>query len=339
MNILFAFPLALLLGLTGTPGAYADPGHHHDAAPFAAADSPRRLSDGSVFLPKPTQRQIDVRTQPVARAELPITVELAGRIVMDPNAGGVVQALVGGRLAPGPKGLPYPGQTVKKGELLAYVRPEADGDGRSLAASRLQRLRALSDTVPRKTIEAAEAAVASERLTAPVGGVIASARAVSGQVVAPGEALFEVVDPRRVLVEALAYDLALAGDVDAAYLAAGDVRLPLKPLGAARSLRDQALPLVFRGEGAGFAALAIGQSVRVFVQRRARVSGLRVPAAALARNPANQTVVWVKLEPERFAPRPVTVEPLDGVSVAVTSGLQPGDRVAVQGVPLINAIR
>ncbi len=339
MNILFAFPLAFLFGLTGAPGAYAAPGHDHDAAPFAAADSPRRLPDGSVFLPKPTQRQIGVRTQPVARADLSITVELAGRIVMDPNAGGTVQALVGGRLAPGPKGLPYPGQTVKKGELLAYVRPEAGGDGRSLAASRLERLRALADTVPRKTIEAAEAAVASERLTAPVGGAIASTRAVSGQVVAPGETLFEVVDPHRVLVEALAYDLTLAGDVGTAFLAIGDARLPPNPPGAAHSLRDQVLSLFFRGKGAQFAALAVGQPVRVFAQRRARISGLQVPAAALARDPANQTVVWIKLEPERFAPRPVSIEPLDGVSVAVVAGLKPGDRVVVRGVPLINAIR
>jgi cobalt-zinc-cadmium efflux system membrane fusion protein len=49
--------------------------------------------------------------------------------------------------------------------------------------------------------------------------------------------------------------------------------------------------------------------------------------------------VWVKTAPERFEPRTVTVEPLDGVSIAVTSGLKAGDRVATQGATLINQVR
>ena len=67
------------------------------------------------------------------------------------------------------------------------------------------------------------------------------------------------------------------------------------------------------------AALAVGQPVRVFVQTRSTVPGIRVPAAALMKNPANQTIVWVKTAPERFEPRTVTTEPLDGAHVAVTS--------------------
>jgi hypothetical protein len=64
-----------------------------------------------------------------------------------------------------------------------------------------------------------------------------------------------------------------------------------------------------------------------------------VPAAALMRNPANQTIVWVKTAPERFEPRTVTFEPLDGASVAVTSGLRSGDRVVVRAANLVNQVR
>ena len=64
-----------------------------------------------------------------------------------------------------------------------------------------------------------------------------------------------------------------------------------------------------------------------------------VPVSSLMKNPANQTIVWVKTAPERFEPRTVTVEPLDGVNVAVTSGLKAGDRVATQGATLINQVR
>ena len=57
------------------------------------------------------------------------------------------------------------------------------------------------------------------------------------------------------------------------------------------------------------------------------------------KNPSNQTIVWVKAAPERYEPRTVTTEPLDGVNVVVTSGLQAGDRVATQGATLINQVR
>jgi membrane fusion protein, heavy metal efflux system len=78
--------------------------------------------------------------------------------------------------------------------------------------------------------------------------------------------------------------------------------------------------------------------VKVFVQSKSMVKGVAVPSAALMKNPANQTIVWVKSAPERFEPRVVTAEPLDGVNVAVTTGLKSGDRVATQGATLINQV-
>ncbi len=79
--------------------------------------------------------------------------------------------------------------------------------------------------------------------------------------------------------------------------------------------------------------------MRVFVQTKDKVKGIAVPVASLMKNPANQTVVWVKTAAERFEPRTVTTQALDGVNVAVTSGLKPGDRVATQGATLINQVR
>jgi multidrug efflux pump subunit AcrA (membrane-fusion protein) len=176
-------------------------------------------------------------------------------------------------------------------------------------------------------------------LQAPVSGVIAAAHAVAGQVVEAREKLFEVVDPRRLHIEALAHDPALPAQVAGATMAVGGHTLPLQFLGAARSLREQALPLRFRAQGAALAGLAVGQRVQVQVQTRDTVQGLRVPVSALVKNPANQTVVWVKLAPERFEPRSVSTEPLDGTQVVVTAGLKAGDRVAVAAATLINQVR
>ena len=366
--------LALLLAtvLSAPLPALAGPGHDHgDAPPAPTGNGPSRQPDGSVFLPKPAQRQLGVRTLVTATGQHAKAFELAGTVVMDPNAGGKVQAVLAGRLEAGPKGLPGVGQVVRKGEVLAYVVPTAGAIERSnqlaqqaelraardLAARRVERLTELADTVPRKDIEAAESELHSltqrlgavgaglatrDALVAPVSGVIASANAVAGQVVDARELVFEVVDPSRMRIEALAYDPAQAQSVAGATLAVGGQRVPLRFVGAARSLRDQAQPLQFAGDSSvlgTLAHLAIGQPVRVFVQSTDKVDGVQVPAAALLRNPANQTIVWVKESPERFAPRVVTAVPLDGTSVAITSGLQPGDRVATQGATLINQVR
>ena len=366
--------LALLLAtvLSAPLPALAGPGHDHgDAPPAPTGNGPSRQPDGSVFLPKPAQRQLGVRTLVAATGQHAKAFELAGTVVMDPNAGGKVQAVLAGRLEAGPKGLPGVGQVVRKGEVLAYVVPTAGAIERSnqlaqqaelraardLAARRVERLTELADTVPRKDIEAAESELHSltqrlgavgaglatrDALVAPVSGVIASANAVAGQVVDARELVFEVVDPSRLRIEALAYDPAQAQSVAGATLAVGGQRVPLRFVGAARSLRDQAQPLQFAGDSSvlgTLAHLAIGQPVRVFVQSTDKVDGVQVPAAALLRNPANQTIVWVKESPERFAPRVVTAVPLDGTSVAVTSGLKPGDRVATQGATLINQVR
>ncbi|MDA7414901.1 efflux RND transporter periplasmic adaptor subunit [Xenophilus arseniciresistens] len=349
--------------------AFAGPGHDHGDAPAAASSNgPQRLPDGSVFLPKPAQRQLGVRTVLAERGQHPRSIELDGRVVMDPQSGGRVQALVAGRVQAGPRGLPEPGQAVRKGEVLAWVQPAAPPLERAsqaaqlaelraaqqLAEKRVARLRALSDTIPRKDIEAAESEAASAReraqaigaglsgrdpLVAPVSGVLASSAVVAGQVVDARETLFEIVDPQRLRIEALAYDPALPADIAGASVAVGGTRVPLRFIGAARSLREQALPLSFGAQADALASLAVGQPLRVQVHSRSTVEAIAVPQSAVMKNAANQAIVWVKTQPEHFAPRPVTVAPLDGVRVAVTSGLQPGERVATQGAALINQVR
>lgn len=368
---LTAASVGLLMAFAGETPVQAGEGHDHGEASAPAAsrsNGPQRQPDGSVFLPKPAQRQLGVRTWVAQTAELPRTVELGAKVLMDPNAGGQVQALNAGRIEPGPRGLPNAGQPVRKGEVLAYLVPSASPIERANQTAQLAELRAakaltdkrlaraneLSDTVPRKDIEALESEARSlaqrikavrgglssrEALTAPASGVIASAHGVAGQVVDARELLFEIVNPLRLRIEALSFQADLASNIGQATMALGERRVPLTFIGASRRLREQALPLTFQAQGAALEQLAVGQPVRVFVQTQNKVQGIAVPVASLMKNPANQTIVWVKTAPERFEPRAVTIEPLDGVQVAVTSGLVPGERVATQGASLINQVR
>ena len=352
------------------PGAHGPNGEHLDAPTAVNASGLMRLPDGSVNVPMLAQRRLGIRTQLTPETQAAATIELSGRVVVDPNASGRVQAIHGGRIEAAPRGLLAAGQTVRQGEVLAYVAHHAEPyalanqqaqlaelrSGRELAAQRVQRLQSLEGTVPRKEIEAARAELQSlsareksigaslaarEALLAPVSGVIARADATKGQVVEAREVLFEVIDPARVLVEATTADSGLPARTGTAHLQ-GVPGVNLQLIGAARSLRDGVLPMTFRAvpEQSGKALpLAVGQPVTVVASLTEQVKGFVLPAQAVVRNSANEPVVWIKSGAERYIPQPVQYRSLDAATVVVTQGLGADNRVVVQGAPLIAQIR
>ena len=363
--------LAAALAAPAFAGPGHDGGHDHDETPVVTnPDAPKRLPDGSVFLPKLSQRQLDVRTVIAEPQSLPRTWQWVGKVVMDPNAGGKVQPTIEGRVEAGPRGLPVLGQAVRKGEVLAHVRASANPIERASQQAQAAELRASLDTakkqlarllelegsVPRKEIEAAQTEVRSqgerlaavagslntaEALVAPVSGVIAASDVVAGQVVEAREVLFEIVDPARLQVEAIAHDATQADGVAqaSASVDGGRTAFPLTWVGAGRALREQSLPVLFRTVAGKAPPLAVGQPLQVIVQTREQITGIPVPAAALVKNPANQEIVWVHSSAERFVPRTVRQHPLDGATVTITDGLAAGDRVVVQGAALVNQVR
>jgi RND family efflux transporter MFP subunit len=349
----------------------AGPEHDHDGetAIQTTADSPRRLPDGSVLLPKASQRRLGVRTLAAQVAQLPQSVELVGRVVTDPNAGGKVQPTQAGRIEPGPQGLPSLGQAVSRGQVLAYVEvsissiehanqhiQEAELKAQlKLARQRLVRLEQLEGTVAQRDLDAARTEVSSlgarlaalregihwrEALAAPISGVIAATRVVAGQLVEARELVFEVIDPERLRIEALAYDPGLPARIEQASASAerGE-SFALDFVGAGRVLREQAVPVHFRLRAGTAAQLSVGLPVKVIAQTRERIAGVPVPLAAVVKNPSNQDIAWVHTSAERFTPRAIRYSALDGATVAITEGLNPGDRVVVRAAPLVNQVR
>ena len=115
----WALPAVFALALGLSAPAMSGEGHDHGDAPAAPnANGPQRQPDGSVFLPKPAQRQLGVRTLLTEATELPRSFELNGKVVIDPNAGGKVQPLNAGRIEPGPRGLPNAGQATARDDML-----------------------------------------------------------------------------------------------------------------------------------------------------------------------------------------------------------------------------
>jgi len=286
----------------------------------------------------------------VDRASLPADLAPLHRATLAAEVGGAVES-VRAEL----------GQPVAKGALLATI------DERSLAQAlaeaeayerqaKLQYERAqnlfdrravtkaqLLDAVTNRDV--ADARVASARLQldksrveAPWSGRIAARHVEVGSFVAPGAPLFDLVDSSRVKVRAPAR----AADVP--YLAVGRevevtvdalpgerLRATIARLGAeldpdSRTLEVEAeLP---NSDG----RLRPGMLARLEVPRRELAGALVVPLAALV-DLGGTKAVWL-VEGGRATRRAVEIGPILGEE-AVVLGLNPGDRVIVEGQHLV----
>ena len=353
------------------------PSSANKAKPSASmldATAAQRLSDGSLFVPKMAQRQMGLRTMLSEVRNLPQTWELNGIVLADPNAGGRVQASQAGRIEAGQHGLPSLGQRVSKGQVLAYLRPVmtsldrgnsqsilADIDSQlSITEAKLRRYESLADALPKATIETArydvdalkkrksavEASLSkSEALIAPVSGVISVANAITGQVVDAKETLFEIIDPQRLMVEALAYDPILTSDIASATASFNSpveinqaLALSLSFVGGGQQMREQAIPLLFRLKQAQ-RSLAVGQTLKVIVQSKHQVSGVSVPRSAVIRLTNGETIVWVHTQAERFEIRKVKALSLDAATMSLLEGVKEDERVVILGTSLLAQVR
>lgn len=346
------------------------------------ASKAQRLSDGSLFVPKTVQRQLSITTVLSEISELPSSIELNGKVLADPNAGGHVQATQAGRIEAASSGIPNLGQRVVKGQVLAYLRPVMSsldrGNGQSLLAdidsqlaiaeAKVRRYALAEAAFPRATIEAAQfeldalkkrkqaiaaSLVKTETLIAPVSGVISVANAVTGQVVDAKETLFEIIDPTRLMVEALAYDPILTNDIASANAiwqyqqtqqnpqtnTANAINLSF--IGGGQQMREQAIPLLFRVQNkqAKQVTLAVGQSLKVIIQTKKKIEGVAVPQAAVVKLPAGEFGVWIHTEAERFVLRKVKAHALDAQRLSITDGVKDNERIVITGASLLAQVR
>ncbi|GEP00948.1 efflux RND transporter periplasmic adaptor subunit [Methylobacterium haplocladii] len=369
----FAVALTLLIG----GAAMAGDGHDHatsDVSGSAVLDpvatifeQARRLPDGIVFVPKATQHLLAVRTGVTSEAGHRRTIELPGRVIADPNASGVVQSSVGGRLSPPPGGFPNLGARVRRGDVLATVTPpvqavdasdmrqtQGDLDQQiAIVARRVARYEKLapSGAIAQTALDDARAELSGlkdrrsaldtlrrqpEDLTAPVDGVVAERAATAGQMAAPGTMVFRIVDPGKLYVEALSFEALEPGAEATGRLPDGRT-LTLAYRGAGLADRAQAVPVQFAitGDGEG---VRLGQFVTVLAPTGTTANGLALPRASVIRSEGG-AVVYEHVSAERFAPRPVKIEPLDAERVLLAAGVPAGRRIVTQGAELLDQVR
>jgi hypothetical protein len=356
--------LALVPVLAAGPAVASGP---PAAAPAVAErDVAQRFADGAIFVPKTTQRILAIRTLFTEQRTYPGSVELPARVIPDPTTSGYVQASVAGRLAPPPGGFPRLGTRVKAGDVLAFVQPAipaADVTSQqqqareldqqiSLVERRLERFRQIQGVIARAQLEDAELELSglrlrranlerapreAEKLVAPVSGVIAAVQAVAGQIAETNAVIFQIVDPQRFWVEALSFEAqAIDGGADGRF--ADGRTVPLAYRGSGLADRNQAIPIQFSVEGEA-RGLRSGQLLTVLAATQDERSGVAVPRTSVLRGPNGQSIVYEHTNAERFMPREVRVQPLDGQRVLIVSGIEPSRRIVTQGAELLNQIR
>ena len=356
--------------LLAATAALANDGHDHGPDKSASnGNIPSRRADGTIFLPKPSQRLLEVRTRVLSQETASKTVRLTGRVVANPNFSGVVQGTIPGRYQAPEGGVPALGTRIKAGDLLGRVLPsftsidssdmaQTLGDLEqkiSIAQAKLARQEQLLRTnvvaraaidetrlevdglVKRKT-KILEARVRPEELRAPVDGVIAVARVVSGQVIAQTDRIFEIIDPARLLVEALVFDQMNPDAVTEATASVGSESVKLRFLGRSRALQQQYSLIQFEIVESVL-ALNVGMPVTVVARTGTPVAGLFVPRSALAQAPNGQMVLFEHREPEVFVPRAVKSEPFDSQTVRITGGIEAGAKIVVRNAPLVSQVR
>jgi membrane fusion protein, heavy metal efflux system len=368
LSLATAIGVVTLLAFSGV--LFAHEGHDDAPAPSVAADAPQRLPDGSVVVPKPSQRILNVRTELAKATTAQKAESWVGRVISDPNRSGLVQSINGGRVIAPETGLPRLGQAVRKGDLLAMIEgpmipsdratiSEKLGDieqQTALAQAKLARARQLllTNSGPRIAVTDAEIELEGlkrraeivrgirgtpEQLRAPVDGVIATARVVAGQVVQAQDVLFQVIDPQSLWVEALVYSDASPTRIDGATgLATDGTKLKLAFQGVGRALQQQASVVHFSIVDPP-AALSVGQPVTVMAPAGEARTGIIVPRDAVVKGGNGELLVWRHGEPERFEPLPVRAEPFDAAHFVIRAGVKDGERIVVHGAELINQVR
>ncbi|MEZ5764875.1 MAG: efflux RND transporter periplasmic adaptor subunit [Xanthobacteraceae bacterium] len=366
-----AIAAALLLMLSVSP-LLAHEGHDHGEAPPVSAapqgDRASRTADGMIFVPKPVQRIFEVRTILTETARIARASELPGRVIPDPDASGYVQTSVGGRLSQPPRGFPQLGSRVEKGQVLGLVLPPIQAIDASdmrqrqgeldqqiaIVERRVKRFEQLapSGAVAQATLEEARLELQGlrerrasidlakrqpEELIAPVAGVIADGTPIVGQIVQSNAVVFQIVDPSRLWVEALSFQ-PLAAKASASARSASGQTVSLAFKGAGLVTRNQSIPVRFAVED-NSGKLQSGEFVTVFAQAGQAIDGIAVPRSAVVRAANGQDFVYEHVSAERFAPRAVRIEPIDGENVLVASGLEAGRRVVVTGAELIDHVR
>ena len=211
----------------------------------------------------------------------------------------------------------------------------ADELNRAAAAAQLEaireQLRALQPAARSVT-----AASATYDVHAPIAGTIVSVGKATGEQVAPGEAIVEIVALDTVWVEAPIFEkdlgkLARQGRATFTTAAFPDKEHLGQLIHVSKVIDEQSrtAKAVFEVPNRS-EELSIGMQANVRLDAGSRIQVLLIPKEAVLDNEGRK-VVYVLLSGEEFERRDVEIGDEYGGQVAILSGVKPGERVVTQG--------
>ena len=218
-------------------------------------------------------------------------------------------------------------------QLVSRSALDAQNAAYAAAAGQVRAIRAQLDVARNQAAYA--------QLRAPRDGAIASRQAEAGQVVAAGQPVFVLAaDSGREVLFAVPEIALQAVHVGEAVAIEPWSRPQARLAGTIREIAPAADPqtrtYAARATLADAGAVALGQSVRVFLDGSAGDRTLSVPLAAVQRGPKGTTGVWV-VDPasRRLHLTPVRLGAWDEDRVPVLSGLRASDWVVAAGGHLL----
>lgn len=322
--------MAGLLSIIVPSHTHAHGGEDHGAPsqePAAVAGVANRV----VTLPKASQFLLDVRTFAAENREVTQTIRLVGRVIPDPAFHIRIHPQTPSRIGYDPA-FPSPrsGQRVKRGQTLAVLDPVLSATDR--AGQRLSLFKG----------ERPEITPGREMVLAPIDGQLTDVHLVPGDVVVEADTLAEIVDPDRLWVEAVLYDLSMAEKIIAGTASTRQIpgaTFPLVLMGISPKVNpeNQGLHIQLAIENNN-GKIKLGMPVDVYVHTGSVTFSVAIPRQALFEY-GGIPMVWVKTAPEKFEGRPVGVGRKTEAWVEILLGVRHGEKVVVQGHNQLNAIR
>ncbi|WP_022977982.1 efflux RND transporter periplasmic adaptor subunit [Nevskia ramosa] len=350
---------------------HRDPADAAGTVPTAPVDRPQRLADGSLQISKPMQRLLKLRTERWSSTSLASVQTLVAEARPQPEFALDVVAPERGRLEAPDGGWLQPGQAVKTGDVLAWLRPQLTqqeiADRRAKIATLEQQLVIIDVNVERQQMQS-DATVAaggsaggniwiekyladrdamranrdllaqslSDRLPlrAAVSGRVLSVPISPGAIVEAGQPLLRLADPNAVQFVVVHQQAGLAGRIAAAHLANGQT---LRLRGEEPLADGSGWRLRFDAP-ASASQLASGQIASLRVSLKPLPGTVAVPPGACVRSDEGGGIVWVHREAERYEARKLASCNGDGVPAA-TLALVDGDRIVTEGAALLSQYR
>ncbi len=335
---------------------------------LALTDRPSRSPDGSVTVPKSTQRLFTIATEAARMRQVGKSHEMMGVVIANSNASGQIQSFQAGRIEALPSGMPFVGMAVTKGQLIATLRPTlsrvdqntllGDAVGVAVQIRNLERQLAFYTDFPvipfrerrlesvrvelegaRKRYELATSATKLPvSLIAPVDGVIGAVNITPGQIVDARETLVTIIDPKRLIVEASATDLSVASSImSATARTVSGQAYKLNYIGSSPNSRGQFYSIYFEIEDS--TGLSASTAVNVVVEGGQLSEGIVAPRQSAHRTSNGEWIVWQKMGAERFVSRQVSMKPLNGDEILISAGLSQGNVIVVSGANLLGNFR